>query len=98
MATPKASTTPAPKPERKKPVRKSPAQKDYPNKLAWLKAMTVYEEVQTQTTNVAKVSRLNKRIKAKKATIATLTKELTQLEVERDTFVPVKDEDPAPQS
>lgn len=96
--TRKEESTPAVKKERKKPVRKAPVQKDYPNKLAWLKAMTTYEEAQTQTTNVAKVSRLNKRIKTKKATIATLAAELRTLEQERDVLVPVKAETAAPQS
>lgn len=92
------STTTAIKAERKKPVRTSPVQKDYPNKLAWLKAMTAYEENETAVTNAAKVTRLNKRIKAKKATIATLNTELSKLEVERDVLVPVKAESATPQS
>ena len=90
-------TTPAAKPERKKPVRKAPVQKDYPNKLAWLKAMTTYEESLTTATNTAKVIRLNKRIKAKKATIATLTTELSKLEAERALLVPVTANTAAPQ-
>jgi hypothetical protein len=86
MAT-KASTTTAVKAERKKPVRTAPAQKDYPNKLAWLKAMTEHEEAAAKEATAARVTRLDKRIASKKATIATLTAELAKLEDERAALV-----------
>lgn len=82
MATPKAS--PAKKAERKKPVRKSPALKDFPNRLAWLKAMTEYEEAQAKSTDEAKVARLTKRIGAKQKQVDELTAEVAKLEAERD--------------
>lgn len=89
MAETKAST--APKAERKKPVRKAPVQKDFPNKLAWLKAMTEYEEAATAAENKGKVERIDKRIASKKEAIATLQSELTKLETERAGLVPSTD-------
>jgi hypothetical protein len=94
MATPEAS--PAKKAERKKPVRKSPVLKDYPNRLAWLKAMTAYEETLAVVTDKAKVARLDKRIKVKKAAIDKVSKELAELEKQRAALVPVKAEDDSP--
>jgi hypothetical protein len=83
--------TAAAKAERKKPVRQAPVQKDYPNKLAWLKAMTEFEEAATAATNKAKVERIDKRIAAKKEQITTLQSELTKLETERAGLVPSTD-------
>jgi hypothetical protein len=79
------------KAERKKPVRQAPVQKDFPNKLAWLKAMTEYEEAATAAANKGKVERLDKRIASKKEAIATLQSELTKLETERAGLVPSTD-------
>lgn len=87
MGDTKPSTTAA-KAERKKPVRQAPVQKDFPNKLAWLKAMTEYEEAATAATNKAKVERIDKRIASKKEQIATLQSELKTLETERAGLVP----------
>lgn len=91
--------TPAAKAERKKPVRQAPVQKDYPNKLAWLKAMTEYEEAATAAANKGKVERIDKRIASKKEAIATLQSELTKLEAERADLVPSTDggAEPAPE-
>lgn len=88
MAETKASD--APKATRKKPERKAPVQKDFPNKLAWLKAMTEFEEAATAATNKAKVERIDKRIASKKEAIATLQSELKQLETERAGLVPAE--------
>lgn len=88
MAETKASD--APKAARKKPERKAPVQKDFPNKLAWLKAMTEFEEAATATANKAKVERIDARIKSKKDAIATLQSELTRLELERAALVPAE--------
>jgi hypothetical protein len=74
------------KAERKKPVRKSPVQKDYPNKLAWLKALTEYEEAQSAVSNKAKVERLDKRIAAKRAQVTELGEDLAKLISERATL------------
>ena len=63
----KASTT-APAKERKKPVRTAPVQKDYPNKLAWLKAMTEHEERETKAANKAKVANHRRKDRALKKT------------------------------
>lgn len=83
-----ASTTTAPRAERKKPVRKAPVQKDYPSKLDWLRAMTEYEEAQTATSNKAKVERLDKRIASVKAQRDELSAKLATLEAERSVLVP----------
>ena len=82
MAVPAKNTT-APTKERKKPVRTAPAQKDYPTKLAWLKAMTEHEEAEAAKATAAKVARLDKRIASKKAQIAKLDAELDALQIER---------------
>lgn len=87
MAETKA-TTPAKKAERKKPVRKSPVLKDYPNRLAWLKAMTEFEEAHAKTEAEAKVKRLDKRIAAKQAQVDELTAEVAKLKAERAALVP----------
>jgi hypothetical protein len=84
---------PAAKPakaERKKPVRTAPVQKDYPNKLAWLKAMTEHEERETAATNKAKVERLDKRIAAAQATADEATAKVTALKAERAALVPAE--------
>lgn len=78
--------------ERKKPERKAPVQKDYPNKLAWLKAMTEYEETQAKAETEAKVARLDKRIAAKEQARNNLDLEITQLKTERDKLVPAQPE------
>lgn len=78
--------------ERKKPERKAPVQKDYPNKLAWLKAMTEYEEAQTTASNAAKVERLDKRIAAKEQLRNDLDAEITKLKDERAKLVPAAPE------
>ena len=91
MTTPASKKT-AVKAERKKPVRTAPVQKDYPTKLAWLKAMTEHEEAEATKANAARVARLDKRIASKKATIATLTGELAALEDERAKLVPIEEE------
>ena len=86
-----ATTAAAAKPEakeRKKPVRKAPVQKDYPNKLAWLKAMTEYEEEQSAASNEAKVVRLDKRIASIKAQTYELATKLELLQKERAELVP----------
>ena len=90
MADTKAK--PVVKPERKKPVRTAPVQKDYPNKLAWLKAMTEHEERETAATNVAKVARLDKRIAAAQATADEATAKVAVLKAERAALVPVEEE------
>ena len=92
MAETKASTKPAAKAERKKPVRSAPVQKDYPNKLAWLKAMTEYEEKQTAEANTAKVARLDKRIASAQATVDEATAKVTALKAERAALVPAEPE------
>jgi uncharacterized protein involved in exopolysaccharide biosynthesis len=89
----KASTT-APAKERKKPVRTAPVQKDYPNKLAWLKAMTEHEERETKAANKAKVERLDKRIAAAQATADEATNKVAALKAERSALVPAEDEQP----
>ena len=94
MAAPKPEVKPpavvaAVKAPRKKPVRKSPALKDYPNRLAWLKAMTDYEESQSEVGTQAKIVRLDKRIAAKAKAIADLQAEVAALETERHLLVPV---------
>ena len=86
-----ATTAAAAKPEakeRKKPVRKAPVQKDYPNKLAWLKAMTEYEEKQTEEANAAKVARLDKRIATITSLIEGYEVQLKELKSERSVLVP----------
>ena len=90
MAETKAK--PVTKTERKKPVRTAPAQKDYPNKLAWLKAMTEHEEAEATKANAAKVARLDKRITSKWATIAKLDAELNKLVAERVALQPYAEE------
>ena len=90
MAETKA--TPVKKTERKKPVRTAPAQKDYPNKLAWLKAMTEHEEAEATKATAAKVARLDKRITSKWATIAKLDAELNKLVAERVALQPYAEE------
>ena len=90
MAETKAK--PVTKTERKKPVRTAPAQKDYPNKLAWLKAMTEHEEAEATKANAAKVARLDKRITSKWATIAKLDAELNRLVAERVALQPYAEE------
>lgn len=97
MADPKVKTeAPAAKAERKKPVRKAPVQKDYPNKLAWLKAMTEFEEKQASADTAAKVARLDKRIKSAQATADEATAKVASLKAERDALVPVEEEVPHP--
>jgi hypothetical protein len=99
MAETKASTTkaaPAAKPEakpRKKPVRKSPALKDFPNRLAWLKAMTEYETQQAEAETTAKVARLDKRIAAKLMAAGEIADDLAKLRAERAALVPADAED-----
>jgi hypothetical protein len=84
MADTKAKPEAAPvAKERKKPVRKAPVQKDYPNKLAWLAALVEYETAATESTNKAKIERLDKRIAAKKAEIDSLEGTIISLEHER---------------
>lgn len=103
MADPKVKTeAPAAKAERKKPVRKAPVQKDFPNKLAWLKAMTEFEEKQASADTAARIARLDKRIaSAKKVRDEAVTK-LTALITERDQLAGIPYEetaaasDPAP--
>lgn len=90
MAETKAK--PVTKTERKKPVRTAPAQKDYPTKLAWLKAMTEHEEAEATKANAAKVTRLDKRITSKWATIAKLDAELNKLVAERVALQPYAEE------
>ena len=78
---------------RKKPVRKSPALKDYPNRLAWLKAMTEYELSLSAVENLTKVARIDLRIAAKRKAIDVLTKEIGVLQCERNVLdPPVEDE------
>ena len=92
--TVKAPAKPAAKPakaERKKPVRTAPVQKDYPNKLAWLKAMTEHEERETAATNKAKVERLDKRIASAKAVVTEATAKVAALEAERAALVPAEE-------
>lgn len=90
MAETKAK--PVTKTERKKPVRTAPAQKDYPTKLAWLKAMTEHEEAEATKATTAKVARLDKRITAKQDSIVTLTAELNKLVAERVALQPYAEE------
>jgi hypothetical protein len=90
MAPTKA--TPVKKTERKKPVRTAPVQKDYPSKLAYLKAMLDHEEAEAAKVNAAKVARLDKRIASKKAAIETATAELAALNDERAKLVPAEPE------
>ena len=82
---------------RKKPVRKSPALKDYPNRLAWLKAMTEYELSQSDVENQLKVARLDLRIAAKRKAIDVLEKEIGVLQCERNVLDPPEDE-PEPEA
>lgn len=88
---------PAIKAERKKPVRKSPALKNYPNKLAWLKAMTEYEQAQAEGSTEAKVARLDKRIAAKDKAVDDLNKEIDVLRAERHLLVPIGFAEPEPE-
>lgn len=83
---------PVVKAERKKPVRKAPVQKDYPNKLAWLKAMTEFEEKQANAETTAKVARLDKRIKSAQATADEATAKVAALKAERNALVPAEEE------
>ena len=83
--TAKKST--APNAERKKPVRSAPVQKDYPNKLAWLKALTEHEEAETAKVNAAKVARLDKRIASAKVTRDEATAKVTALAAERAALI-----------
>ena len=83
MAAPAKNTT-APKKERKKPVRTAPAQKDYPNKLAWLKAMTEHEEAEAAKATAAKVARLEKRLAAKHDELDSLEQAINDLERDLD--------------
>ena len=83
---------PVVKKERKKPVRKSPALKDFPNRLAWLKAMTEYELSQSDVENQLKVARIDLRIAAKRKAIDVLTKEIGVLQCERNVLAPVEAE------
>jgi hypothetical protein len=78
--------------ERKKPVRTAPVQKDYPNKLAWLKALTEHEEAETEKANAAKVARLDKRIASAKVARDEAAAKVTALEAERAALVPAEDE------
>ena len=94
--TVKRAAAPAAKPakaERKKPVRTAPVQKDYPNKLAWLKALTEHEEAETLKVNAAKVERLDKRIAAKRSAAAELTAEIDKLVAERVALKPFDEGD-----
>lgn len=81
MADKKASTTEA-KP-RKKPVRKAPKLSDYPTRLAWLKAMTEYEEAQAKAETDAKVKRLDKRIASVQSQLEVAQAKLDRLKAER---------------
>lgn len=92
MAETKATPKPAVKAERKKPVRQAPVQKDYPNKLAWLKAMTEFEEKQAEVTTKAKVARLDKRIASAQKVADEATAKVTELKAERAKLVPVEEE------
>ena len=78
--------------KRKKPVRKAPVQKDYPNKLAWLKAMTEFEEAESAKINEAKVTRIDKRIKSAQAQVDELTAKVEALKAERAALVPAEEE------
>lgn len=93
MAETKAAT-PVKKTERKKPVRTAPVQKDYPNKLAWLKAMTEHEEAESKATTAAKVARLDKRITSAQAVADEATAKVAALKAERATLV-TDEEQPA---
>ena len=79
------------KTERKKPVRKAPVQKDYPNKLAWLKAMTEFEEAETAKANQAKVERLDKRIASLQAHLDETRVKLGVLWLERQALAPAEE-------
>ena len=79
--------------KRKKPVRKAPVQKDYPNKLAWLKAMTEFEEAESAKVNEAKVTRIDKRIKSAQAQVDELTAKVEALKAERAKLVPADETD-----
>lgn len=89
-AATKAAANSGEKKVRKAPVRKAPVQKDYPNKLEWLRAMTEYEEAETAKVNEAKVARLDKRIAAKREQHAALGAELDKLQAERAKLVPAE--------
>ena len=78
--------------ERKKPVRTAPAQKDYPTKLAWLKAMTEHEEAEATKANAAKVARLDQRLAAARSAVANATAKVIELEAERAKLVPEETE------
>ena len=88
MAETKA--TPVKKTERKKPVRTAPAQKDYPNKLAWLKAMTEHEEKQAEATTSARVARLEKRLASKQSQRDKLQTEINELTREIEKLAPLE--------
>ncbi|HQZ84093.1 MAG TPA: hypothetical protein PLB21_00505 [Actinomycetota bacterium] len=90
MAETKAK--PVTKTERKKPVRTAPAQKDYPTKLAWLKAMTEHEEAEATKATAAKVARLDKRLASARSAVANATVKVIELEAERAKLVPVEEE------
>ena len=91
MAAPAKNTT-APKKERKKPVRTAPAQKDYPTKLAWLKAMTEHEEAEAAKATEAKVARLDRQLASARSAVANATAKVIELEAERAKLVPVEGE------
>lgn len=91
MAETKAA--PVKKTERKKPVRTAPVQKDYPNKLAWLKAMTEHEEEQAKVETAAKIARLDKRLASARSAVANATAKVLELEAERAKLVPAEAED-----
>ena len=99
MAETKAK--PVTKTERKKPVRTAPAQKDYPTKLAWLKAMTEHEEAEAAKANAAKVARLEKRLAAKREAYDKLGREINELVADIDElggFDPEADEAAEPEA
>ena len=83
MAEAKESTkTVAPKAPRKKPERKAPKQSDFPNKLAWLKAMTEHEEAEAAKATTAKIARLDKRLASKRSLLDTLKREVDAIVAE----------------
>lgn len=93
MAEAKENTkTAKPKAERKKPERRAPKQSDFPNKLAWLKAMTEFETAETAKANAAKVERLDKRITAAKTVRDEAAAKVTELEAQRAALVPAEPE------
>ena len=98
MAETKESTkTAAPKAPRKKPERKAPKQSDFPNKLAWLKAMTEYEEKQAAAANARKVEHLDKRIASARAARDEAAAKLASLEAERAALVSAEPVDGEPE-